>query len=733
MDAWFQAADTGDMLGLRQGVGVYAKSRDAEGRTALLRAITAGHLAAVQFLAPYEGMLPDKEGISPLVLAIRLNRIDFVHALILNPHQLDIEDIDAALASAPASSHLAELLVHTRRIVAILASSSTLDSSNLSVSPASKPATPAAPSPHTGIQSAVEISAVCNSQLRHMSPAIISSLSNMRTPGSVSTQKGSDLSLSQLRTPQAPSSELLLAPAVDLRPITSVISAQTSSVTPPVTDESPRGDELVTTTPPKSSRLAIRDFSPCANQLHNSGLNGEFKMSLDSAACSEIRKKSLETRESYPAVSSEESVHELSSKQASQTQETSQFWTKQQENDGKALLVVEDLEKKVEELCQQRHASEQLVTELQRRIAQLEQDVRIKNERIRRLEALLAEAGLSSMPEADLALSQSTTGTDPYGNTQLIQYAVLNDIEGVESCFNEVGRQNAIGQTALMTAAALNHYEVVRRLIPYEAGDRGVHDKTALMLAAEANAVESIVLLLEREAGMVMQKEDDPTVTGVTALMLAAERNHAHAVKLLAPKEAGMQRGDGETALMIAIEKGNDTCATLLCPLEAGRRTHSGDFALRRAVYKKRRGVIKYLLSAEDALLNSVGWTPLMIYTILGDLAAAQRHIKQDCGKRDTNGQTALMLSVILKHTQLTKALAPREAGIINKDGITALMYAVRHENMPAVRILAPLERGMRTFDGHTALDFIPPRSACRKKMRDLIALRPGTVEHRGK
>lgn len=104
----------------------YVRSKDENGETALLIAIRSGHLNAVQLLAVHEVTTKSSAGISPLVASVHQRRMDMIHILIRNPQLLTVQDMDEAITVAHQEGAFEDILIHTRRIVAILNDASSL-------------------------------------------------------------------------------------------------------------------------------------------------------------------------------------------------------------------------------------------------------------------------------------------------------------------------------------------------------------------------------------------------------------------------------------------------------------------------------------------------------------------------------------------------------------------------------------------------------------------------------
>lgn len=92
-------------------------------------------------------------------------------------------------------------------------------------------------------------------------------------------------------------------------------------------------------------------------------------------------------------------------------------------------------------------------------------------------------------------------------------------------------------RTALMTACYFGHYSCVKILAPHEARMRDIQGKTALMYAAESNNIKCVQCLINKEAGMSMNRTND-LYSEWTALLFAVQEGNYECIKTLAPLEA---------------------------------------------------------------------------------------------------------------------------------------------------------------------------------------------------
>lgn len=158
------------------------------------------------------------------------------------------------------------------------------------------------------------------------------------------------------------------------------------------------------------------------------------------------------------------------------------------------------------------------------------------------------------------------------------------------------------GETALILAVKVRDYELIKRLLPLDAGIGNNLGKTALMYAADMDDATSIRLLLSVEGGM----QDNP---GGTALMRACNGGKVTAASMLLMHEKGLAKKDGSTALIFAIMSGSDTLVDLLVPYEAGMAMKDGRTALMSACFAGRFYAVKRLVEKEFHMKDSNGKT----------------------------------------------------------------------------------------------------------------------------
>lgn len=803
--AWFAAAHSGDVCTLKSLMDTYVRSKDENGETALLIAIRSGHLNAVQLLAVHEVTTKSSAGISPLVASVHQRRMDMIHILIRNPQLLTVQDMDEAITVAHQEGAFEDILIHTRRIVAILNDASSLLSTrsptaaSLNSSKAGLDMQGPGGTMHTNINALFgtglntpqfdlgrpdntkqpnatkggsSLRAVENMDVnsendnRHLDVIpVVSLVSQGIEPPDVlntsSLQEGQELkenfiseqpddfvgslqnSSNTVLNHQRDSKQSTPTNLSNIELIENSEDPQSSndndhSLTvldmaddfqDPVQSSSickqtplPENNRLLSITPcARTARdsnarpaeapvMSIRDFSPRFRKESDvlQSMTGHSSTKLKNMLHTPapiITSTHPDSGDSIQCLQCAQYIEQISTMQALITNLESH---------------ISGLYGRIKEISTDRDKWKE-------RTEQATEEIQTKKQYIHALEERIAKIVTDSSRDAQ----KQCLDLDSDKNTALINNAAIGNLQGVYTYISQAGHVNAHGQTALMVAAKNNRPEIVAVLAPLEAKRFCCHGKTALMYASEVNSVECVNILLDFEKCMASPSIDllesaheygeAASVSGRTALMIAAKADAIQAAKLLVGDEAGMQMSNGVTALMIAISKGHEQIAHMLLLKESGMETAEGDFALRRAVHKRMRGVISTLIYAEEHLMSSVGWTPMMVYTMLNDLDSVKQYVASDRGKKDINGCTALMISVRLRLTPITKFLAPKESGIIDLQGRTALIIAIQMENVSAIKVLSPFERGINSLSGLTPLDYIPQKSQNKKRIKEIL------------
>lgn len=207
------------------------------------------------------------------------------------------------------------------------------------------------------------------------------------------------------------------------------------------------------------------------------------------------------------------------------------------------------------------------------------------------------------------------------GETQLHRAVLSRDVREVESYIHAAREYNKHGYTALGMAAKLNYTDIIKVLIPHEAGMRckislnletnnlTFKDPTALAIAVYHNNAQSVNLLKRCEAGSVMEPAQ------ATAMMLAAACGHSDIVPLLRTREEKIQDIHGNTALMYAVNRSSLDVVYKLMKYESRLQNLEGRTALMYAVLQNNVQIVAALTKLEGGMVDAQG-EPAIIYAV---------------------------------------------------------------------------------------------------------------------
>lgn len=314
---------------------------------------------------------------------------------------------------------------------------------------------------------------------------------------------------------------------------------------------------------------------------------------------------------------------------------------------------------------------------------------------------------LSSSMRYDISLNDTTHQSQHNTNTDLMEAAILDNVDIATLFLNQVGRRNVDGETALMIASKHGSLEVAKILVQHEANCVRKDGMTALAIALYNKNLDMATLLSAYEGPGSISNKDSPDNNGElpdSALILAARHHDVVSVWTLLKTHTRYQDDQGRTALMHAAEYGFDIIVHLLVEYEAGMQ-------------------------------DIDGYTGLMIAANLGHTSVITELHDHEAGMQCARGYTALMYAAAAGHTEAVAVLAPIEAGIqtiapivcsandttvststCKTAGITALMLAVETGSADCVNILWPLEHHIRDAQGMAPIHY-----ACSESMRNLL------------
>lgn len=309
-----------------------------------------------------------------------------------------------------------------------------------------------------------------------------------------------------------------------------------------------------------------------------------------------------------------------------------------------------------------------------------------------------------------------TTVQKPQDDNTLLRAINNKDIAGVRQNMDKFSRkQDQQGVSPLMYAIQVGFTEAALLLMELSAGLVDSSGKTALMYTIDYDRIDIAQKLIEKEAGM--QTKDVAPYPLYTALMIAVTRRKLEFIKLLAPVEAGKQNSNGETALMIAVKLDYADAVYYLLNAEAGIMTKDGQVALAFALEAGNMRIAELLAPKEslntDDILPHDGksCTELMQAAELNDIVQVYSLLNKQAKLTDRNGRTGLMVAAERGYLGIMRLLMPYEAkmqmsGRGWNNGTTALMLAANKGNLEACRILLPIEGRMQNKEGRTALMF---------------------------
>ncbi|EFO63260.1 Protein 21.1 [Giardia lamblia P15] len=208
-----------------------------------------------------------------------------------------------------------------------------------------------------------------------------------------------------------------------------------------------------------------------------------------------------------------------------------------------------------------------------------------------------------------LARYEIVMGAD--GETQLHQAVSAGDLRAVEAYIHAARLYNKAGYTALGLAAKFNHTDIIKILIPHEAGMRckvslelcgtTFQDPTALAIAVYHNNEQAVNLLKRCEAGLTMK----PLQT--TAMMLAAACGYSGLISLLRTREEKMQDAHGNTALMYGVNSSSLDVVYKLMKYESRMQNIDGYTALMYAALHNKVQIVAALMKLEEGMIDAKG------------------------------------------------------------------------------------------------------------------------------
>lgn len=228
-------------------------------------------------------------------------------------------------------------------------------------------------------------------------------------------------------------------------------------------------------------------------------------------------------------------------------------------------------------------------------------------------------------------------------------------------------REEARGQTALMTAAAHRHAAVTALLLKRGA-DAGLRSSVAQQWVMRGNRYGGVV---GRERGLADRAVAQIPSGGSTPILFAARSGDAESARLLLAAGANRddRMADGTSALVLAVHSGHRAVAQLLLEAGAGVDSAEAGYTALHAAVLTGDDVMVAALIARGATVNAPvsRGTPSRRYS--KDLALSEAWV----------GATPFWLAARFGELSIAKALlaAGADARIVAADGTTAAMAAV--------------------------------------------------------
>ena len=279
-------------------------------------------------------------------------------------------------------------------------------------------------------------------------------------------------------------------------------------------------------------------------------------------------------------------------------------------------------------------------------------------------------------------------------NNQLIAYARKGNLSGVKQALLEgAGRRNE-GDTALITAASLDHHKIVEFLLDKGSADylsSTAERRSALTHAANNGCHKSVKVLLEGGAWVDSQDE-----VGKSALIIASSKGDIKTVKLLLKygSQLDFQDSRGWTALMWAVWRGSNKVSKVLLKhgahsgAQVNLQNEHGNSALMIASEKGSADVVQKLLEhgAEVSLKNSHENTALSLAIQSNSMKTVEALL--DSGAK-VDYQQSLIAACKIGFSDVVKLLLDRsELDLKDEHGRIALTVAIENGNVEVVQVL---------------------------------------------
>lgn len=646
LDDWFDAVTNADIFKINVMFGKYACSRDANGDTALLRAVRAGNETLVKLLLAKEGEMVDKNGFGALLLAAQLDRarIAILLAKVI-PDQTTPDGMNALMvAAANSSMNTAQaILPHFANVAddnGLFAVNHAVSSGSLEmVKLICKRFPPAGDALHRALNLArtaayIEITHylegfVQSSTASSIGPSVCLSSSNVSMPfgtvinGVYDASQPSvindmrdqlnhmNVSISRLAEPNSVSESSLLSTLL-LSTGGAPVDAWASLNTAPQFLDALTGAAVLTTD--NGTVITAGELLKELNSLHM-----------------ELEKKDLAlARQGMEVESLREQLNQFATRTGSA--DLSEFLSHfdqrvfQESAEGTLPLSTE----------------QELLSELKQHINSL---------------AVSADS---------LALK--------YVSTKLPGHMKEESNQELNKDMHELNQH---------TAEALEAIDMLQCSPGSGHGSSllGI-DGTCLRASGLTPLMRAVISGKDLDPIKMQEFAGKVTSDGTTALMLAVQCGNIGAVTALASLEAGMVRADKKTALALAIQNDFYEAIKILLPLE---------------------GID---ISQNNVIATDNQKNPLTLAAEQGDIIAVYCYRSLFARLHDEYGQTALMHAASVGEEKVIDLLIDYECGMQTPEGITALMLAAQRGHIGCVERLLPHERNLRDNNGNTALHY---------------------------
>ncbi|KAF0684906.1 Aste57867_23150 [Aphanomyces stellatus] len=251
-------------------------------------------------------------------------------------------------------------------------------------------------------------------------------------------------------------------------------------------------------------------------------------------------------------------------------------------------------------------------------------------------------------------------------------------------------KQTDTGATALHLASQYGHVDVVGQLLDAGANETIVANdlSTPLFIAAHFGHVKVLRILIKKGSGV-----NAPRYDHATPLLIAARHGHVNAVRLLLEHaDPNIATENGSTALYVAARDGHFKIVQMLMDkADVNKQTHSGVTALFAAAQKGHVNIVALLMTTADVnVARNDGATPLFVAAEAGHLKIVQLLLttKVNANLANERGDTPLHIACERgRHKIVAVLLNKSNMKTTNEAGMTALDVATDNRNPAVIRV----------------------------------------------